>query len=196
MFTGNPARHYFLPTLPPLALLAAIGLIRGGQWQGRVGRLLRGIWKVPIFLAVPVLGAGVVAYANPRERGTAAEVYAVGAFMTAHATPRCAFVFNSFPILYYLSGTCLPSKFAFPNHLSEASEVQTGEGSRYQELARVLGSRPGMIFVRRPYSSDLDAKAIDMLESTLRDDYALGFQRNGVRHSDEVYLLRGDTAMP
>ncbi len=182
---GNPTRHYFLPTLAPLSLMAALG------WQKiclALGVSRRRLVVLAAILLVPVIGCLVIAVENPLERGEAHDVRAVASYIGSH-TPgnSCAFVFNRLPILYYLADVCAPSVYLFPNHLSEIAEVQTPGRERLIELQRVLESKPPVIYVRRPYSSDVDAEAMSMLEKKLDADYVLKYVRRGDRQFHDVY---------
>jgi hypothetical protein len=182
---GNPTRHYFLPTLVPLSLLAAFG------WQSFCLslKLTHNRYKVlAAILFVPVLGCLTIAIENPLERGEADDVQAVAKYIGSH-TPQgaCAFIFNRLPILYYLADVCAPSIYLFPNHLSEIAEVQTPGKERLAELQRVLKATPPLIYVRRPYSGDVDPEAIALLERKLEDDYALSYVRRGYRQFHAIY---------
>jgi len=192
---GNPTRHYFLPTLVPLSILTAVGLQRAEQVPSWFGRALRGVhsrWgrhaTTAGLLLVPAVASFVISQLNLRERGDAADVYAVAAYIKAHnPSDGCPFVFNRLPILYYLADVCAPSVYLFPNHLSEIAEVQTPGKERLMELRRVLKLSPPLIYVRRPYSADLDPDAISLLEQTLRDHYVLDYVRRGYRQVHAVY---------
>lgn len=199
---GNPTQHYFLPTVAPMALLGSIGFYWLGQSSGNLGRRiaaiqsgLRGYGGHVAILTVPIIASFVMSFTNPQARGEPADIYAVGAFMKEHRAGGCAFVFNRLPILYYLGDLCAPSEYVFPNHLSEIGEVRTPGGQRLKELERVLASTPAMIFVRRPHTKDIDLEAIDMLEQTLHDRYALVMERAGYEQLYQVYMpvsrLRG-----
>jgi hypothetical protein len=135
-----------------------------------------------------VIAALVIAWENPKERGEAADVYAIADYIKAHnPTGACPFIFNRLPVLYYLADACAPSIYLFPNHLSEIGEVQTPGKERLIELHRVLESEPPLIYVRRPYSNDLDPEAIGMLEQTLARYYQLSYVRRGYRQYHAVY---------
>jgi hypothetical protein len=203
---GNPTQHYFLPTVAPMALLGSLGFYWLGQGKGGIGRRiaaiqggLRGCGGYVAILTVPIIASYVVAVTNPQARGEPADIYAVGVFMKEHRTDGCAFVFNRLPILYYLGDLCVPTKYVFPNHLSEISEVRTPGGQRLKELERVLASTPAMIFVRRPHTADIDLNAIDMVEQTLHDRYALVMERAGHGQLYQVYMpvsRLGDASLP
>jgi len=192
---GIPERHYFLPTLAPLALLTGFGFLRLTELSNlRSGcvmwlrRGLHGFGGLVALLAIPVSASYLIAHINALQRGEPGDVYAIGAYMKAHKTTGCPFVFNRLPILYYLGDVCAPSIYMFPNHLSEVGEVRTPGGERLKELARVLAEEPSMIFVRRPHTRDTDREAIDMLEQTLHDRYAVEMEWPGDGQLYSLYV--------
>ena len=56
-------------------------------------------------------------------RRGAAQVYLAAAFLKEHLDRGCPYVFNDFPVLYYLTQCAAPSVYAFPNHLTETAEL-------------------------------------------------------------------------
>ncbi len=55
------------------------------------------------------------------------------------------FVFDGPPLLYYFVGEKPPSPLAFPMHFNHALETDASHLKTHEELARVLGRRPGSI---------------------------------------------------
>lgn len=198
LMLGNPTRHYFLPTLAPLALLTAFGLSRIAASPGVLGRFFAnlqaraaGYGALLAILIVPLIGTAIIAFANPRERGEKADVYAVADEIKRHLKPgECLFAFNRLPILYMLTDSCAPSRYMFPNHISEIAEVRTPDGERLKELARVLASRPPVIYVRRPFTPDIAPEAIAMFEKTVEVDYELRYVRRAYRQFHAVYTVK------
>ena len=58
---------------------------------------------------------------------------------------ECLFVFDGEPILYHLTGSCLPTRFAFPTHLNDQRETGAIGVDQVAELRRVLATRPAYI---------------------------------------------------
>jgi hypothetical protein len=194
---GNPSRHYFLATLVPFSFLTTDGLFfvsgsrfAAAKWVRAFPRWMEGYKALVALLLIPVIGSVVMAYTNARQRGERADVLAVGSYLRERQSAGCLFVFNRLPIMYYLSGACVPSKYVFPNHLSEISEVRGTTNSGLPELRRVLNSQPATIFVRRPHTPDTDPEAIQILENALRENYTLVFERDGHLQQYDVYARR------
>lgn len=57
----------------------------------------------------------------------------------------CLYVFDGPAALYRTTGTCLPTRFVYPDHLNNALEARSLEVDQPTEIARVLATRPGAI---------------------------------------------------
>ena len=198
LMLGNPTRHYFLPTLAPMALLTAFGLSRVAASSGALGRFFASLEKraggygaLLAILLVPLIGTVIIAIQNPRERGEKADVYAVVDEIRRYLQPgECMLVFNRLPILYMLTDSCAPSQYMFPNHNSEIAEVRTPDGERLKELQRVLASKPPVIYVRRPFTPDIAPEAIAMFEKAVETNYDLRYVRRAYRQFHAVYTVK------
>ena len=188
---GNPILHYFLPTAVPLALLSAIGLERMAESRAtdanpfvtQVKLLLGGS------LALCIVAAVTINIQSSARRG-AAQVYPAAAYMREHLDLGCPYVFNDYPVLYYLTQCNAPSIYAFPNHLTETAELHALTVDTETELRRVLGTHPGIIFVRRPFAPELDAGQIAIVEGVLATDYEIGKQFPAFHQEFTVYLRK------
>ncbi len=195
---GTPAEHYFLPTMAPLCLLAAIGLVHLNDKiiRAKIGwpRLSAGLapYAVLLICASVATAASFAAAAHTERRwGRPKEIYEIGAYL--HATLKdgdCLYVFNRLPIFYYLSQACLPGKFIFPNHLYDAAELNALPVDVPAELDRVLTARPAMILVRQPVTAEAHAPALARLDQALAG-YTLDKTFSSERQSIVLYR-RGD----
>ncbi len=191
LMLGNPILHYFLPTAAPLALLSALGVEYLAERRAGETRPFGGQIKVWFggSVAVCCIAALVINIQSSARRG-AFQVYPAAAFMREHLDRGCPYVFNDYPVLYYLTQCPAPSVYAFPNHLTEIAELHALPVDTETELRRVLGTRPGMIFVRRPFAPELDAGQIAILEDVLRQDYDAAKQFPAFHQEFTVYFLR------
>jgi 4-amino-4-deoxy-L-arabinose transferase-like glycosyltransferase len=57
----------------------------------------------------------------------------------------CLYVFDGPTALYRTTGTCLPTKFIYPDHLNNALEIGSLGVEQLDEIARILANRPGVI---------------------------------------------------
>lgn len=61
------------------------------------------------------------------------------------AVGRCLFVFDGPTALYRMTGSCLPTRFIYPDHLNNALEQDALGTSQVGEVARILAARPPVI---------------------------------------------------
>lgn len=127
---------YALPLLAPLLLCAAPYFERAGR--GRI---------VAVGLALLGLVAGQFVVAQViRGKGNRAEALAVAA--AARPTGGgCIWVYDGYPALYLLTGSCVPTKWAFPGHLNTANENSPKAigVDPVNEVRRILATRPEAI---------------------------------------------------
>lgn len=174
LLVGSFKGLYFLPLVPPLAIAAAPGLARM-----RVG--------LPVLLVGCVVAALTVSD-HVRRRGTARQVDALTALI-GRDPPGCLFSFRSEPILYHLTGSCLPTRYPFRSHLSDSEEAPAIGVDPVAEVARVLAGRPGVIVVREAKPGDSPAAAALVSAALARDYRLVGAVRVGsLVH--RVYRLR------
>lgn len=192
MMMGTPAEHYFLPTMAPLSLLAAMGLMHLNDRF--VAHRLPG-WIAPyaalmILVIIPTGASFIAAHRTERTWGKPATIYEIGDYLrTALKDGDCLYVFNRLPIFYYLSQACLPGKFIFPNHLYDASELKALPVDVPAELDRVLTSRPAMILIRKPVTAEAYPPALARLDEALAG-YVLDKTFKTERQSIELYHRR------
>jgi len=194
---GNPTRHYFLPTLAPLSLLAALGLAAvearrkfQAAWYGKLQQVTKDHALLSLTLFIPIIACFVMSYTTAINRGERKDIFEIASYINAHEDQGCLFVYNRVPILYYLSDRCVPSLYVFPNHFWEMSEVRTPGRERLHELERVLAAKPALIFVRRPYSTDMEPESIAILERALDADYKLGLEKPAYQQIYYVYVRK------
>lgn len=170
---GHFFAHYFLMLLPPLALLAALGLFLAA-------RFLAGLRVHAAMLAVLALVAGDVLAGDllPRlSRGFA---------MGSPDTPRrmaalmneelrdedTIFVPNYQPVVYFLTQARLPTRFPFPAHLTGSFASLAGVDTD-AEVKRILDGRPRFIVLDRSEWFAMRASAMAMLSEALEEGYEL-----------------------
>ena len=191
LMLGNPILHYFLPTAAPLALLSAIGLERLAERRATADKPFAAQVKLLLggSMVLCTVAAIVINIQSSARRG-AAQIYPVAAYMREHLDLGCPYIFDDYPVLYYLTRCSAPSIYAFPNHLTETAELHALTVDTETELRRVLAARPGMIFVRRPFPPELDAGQIAIMEEALTKDYEVGKVFPAFHQELTVYLVK------
>ena len=133
-------------------------------------------YRAGLLAAAAMLIVGTAAYAaqvrkiNARHGG-AAEL----AQMVAAIKPRltnCLFVFNGDPILYYSTGSCIPTRYAFPTHLNLRREADGIGVDPIAELRRILAGKPSVIVDSiEEDNNDIAPEAQALVRAELRRDY-------------------------
>lgn len=183
---GTYYDHYALPILVPLSAAAApvFGASRASlHTPGSAERR-----RVPAAVLLPLSGLAaslVIGAMHARSRGTGADIRLLAAAVRLRPA-ECLFVFDGEPILYHLTGSCLPTRFAFPTHLNDRREAGAIGVDQGAELARVLATRPAYIV-----SSDR-ARARNIPEQWATVEAALGERYRpvlGVKAGNRIRLL-------
>ncbi|TCH97088.1 hypothetical protein EJV46_17360 [Roseococcus sp. SYP-B2431] len=165
--------HYFLISVPPLALLAATGAYSFTRYvAGHHGRLLLGVAIVAICADLmaadlsPRLGRGFAMGSPDTPRRMAA-------MMNDELEPGdTIFVPNYQPVVYFLTHASLPTRFPFPVHLTGSFANLAGVDTD-AEVARILASRPRFIVLDRSEWFAMRPSAMAMLTEALEEGYEL-----------------------
>jgi 4-amino-4-deoxy-L-arabinose transferase-like glycosyltransferase len=183
-------QHYFLIWLPPLSVLAALG-----AW--RLSRLARPVRARLAYLLV--LGAAVVhswlgAFVPRLDRGVGYAlpdpVRQVAAAIAEELAPgETIYVANYHPVVYFLSGAEVPTRFVFPAHLTGGFARIAGTDAN-EEISRILGTLPRFIVVDRGWWWSVRPEAAARIEAALTDGYELAETVTEERGPVEVWRRR------
>jgi hypothetical protein len=155
---------YGLPVVPPLCLCAA-------PWFDG-GRLRR--WVGGALLALS-LGGGVFAVHKVMiGKGNREQALAIA----AAAQPRhggCMWVWDGYPALYMLTGSCIPTRLAFPGQLNAANEnsPRAAGVDPVDEVRRILAGKPETIVDDYPPFDRGNRATRAVLEAELARSYLL-----------------------
>jgi hypothetical protein len=183
---GTYYSHYALPMLVPLS--AAAAPVLGGALPGLP--LSRGAGRGRRVAAVllPLAGlAGSLATAtiHARSHGNGAELRLLAEAVRLRPA-ECLFVFDGEPILYHLTGSCLPTRYAFPTHLNDRREAGATGVDQLSELRRVLATRPSYIVSSDRPRARNTPQVWEVAAAELGQHYR---QVLGVRVGDRLRLL-------
>lgn len=172
--------HYALPVLVPLVLCAAPAFDR-----------YRRSALVMLLLAATV---GQVVLAKTRQmKGGRDAALAVA----AAARPRsggCLYVYDGYPALYRLTGSCLLTRFAFPGHLDSANEASIAAlgVDPGVEVAHILARQPETIVIDLPLFERGNRTTWALVKAELKANYAVAtIVRTGASRRRIVYRRRG-----
>ncbi len=161
--------HYFVILMAPLSILAAMG-----AWK--LAWKLRPALALPAFVGL-VGAVAIHAWAidtMPRlERGwdvpdPPRQVAEIIRQQIRRGEP--IFIANYHPAVYVMSGAGVPSRFAFPGHLTCEWDRVTGVDAD-AEVNRILAGRPRIIVVDRGYWRTMRRRVRVNLGTTLRRSY-------------------------
>lgn len=160
---GTYFDHYALPLMLPIAIGAAplFGYRRGG-----IG---------VIAAALILMGAGFGYWTDARHNEWRQGGARATAAILAAIQPRlkgCLYVFNGDPILYHLTGSCLPTRYPFPTHLNYRREAGAIGTDPVAEIARIMARHPSVVVDtvehdEQPYNPP----AMALARRLLRRDY-------------------------
>ncbi len=88
------------------------------------------------------------AYAHAERRSEARLSAAIAPYVGARRD--CLYVFDGPTALYRTTGTCLPTRFVYPDHLNNALEAHALGIDQTAEIARILADRPSVIVTAVP----------------------------------------------
>lgn len=134
---GSWYDHYVTPVLVPLSVLAAPALaqVPGARW------------RCVLLLGFGAIASVVVMTDSIRRHGTKAQADHIAASIRSELRGGCAFVFDGEPAFYRMAGSCLPGRYAFPNHLNTWTEAQALDIDPNLEVARIMMARPDVVVV-------------------------------------------------
>lgn len=137
--------HYVGPVLVPLSVLAAPAL-------GAIGSRAR--FHVALLLGVGALGSVIVPVYQFTKKGTADQFAQATGLIRQELRDGCLYIYEGDPGLYRSTNACIPTKFAFPNHLNTYVEARALGVDPNDEVRRIVATRPTVIMIGengRPY---------------------------------------------
>lgn len=159
---GTYFDHYALPLFVPLAAAAA------PLFAYRRRRL--GLVAAGLILAFGAVAYGVVVHKMKLKRGGQREMAAMVDAIRPRLT-NCLYVWNGDPVLYHLTGSCLPTRYPFAGHLNLQRENGAIGADQMTEVRRILAGRPRVIVDRAPIARDFNPQVVAVVHAELRRAY-------------------------
>ncbi len=187
LFGAFLSPSYGLPLVAPLCLCAA-------PWLGR-SRVTQTVTLV--LLALSFVGGTLAVRQIIIGKGNRAEALAVA----AAARPQhggCIWVWDGYPALYQLTGSCVPTRWAFPGHLNTSDEgsVRAIGVDPEAEVRRILATRPEAIVSDSPAYRLGNPATRALVEAELSRSYRLVARvPTGPGRVRLVYRLRSEAGV-
>ncbi len=155
---------YYFAAFAPCAILLSLPLIdRRGPMR----------W-VPLALVL----AGGLAMINcvrhwPESQQNRSELAILAQAIAPHVKDRghCLMVFDGPAALYRMTGSCLPGRIVYPDHLNNALEHQSLGVDQTQEVARILATRPGAIVTADEPVTEQNPNATALVRQAITQHY-------------------------
>ena len=162
LLPGTVYGYYYAALVAPAILLALPMIDRKGPLRF-VPAVLLLLFATQLYHPLNRL-AGSLAERRVEARLSAA----VAPFVGTHRD--CLYVFDGPTVLYRTTGTCLPTRFIYPDHLNNALETPALGIDQAGEIARILANRPGVIVTaNKPVTIQQTRNLALIREATQRD---------------------------
>jgi 4-amino-4-deoxy-L-arabinose transferase-like glycosyltransferase len=171
--------HYVLPLLLPLCLAAALAF----------DRIARKRLAMALVIGLGLAGGFGRAIVDVRHYGNGAEASRLAAMIKPHLGKGCLYVNEEVPILYWLTNSCLPTRYAFPEHLVLYRYEHALGTDQLGELRRIFAQRPAVVVKSLAPDDDTRAESRAVLEAGLARDYRLVGKSGIGQTTFEVYAL-------
>jgi hypothetical protein len=131
--------HYALPLLVSLcaAIAPAFDVERGTRKTG--------LYIAALLATMGVIAIGVSYHIIVARKGNAAYVEKMTSIIDANRKNGSLYIYDGEPILYLTTRAPVPTKFLFPDHLSEAIEAPAIGADSVGEVRRILATHPAVI---------------------------------------------------
>lgn len=171
---GNFYDHYALPLLPPIIALSGI--------LYETTTIALPLFAVLTFSAWHVGGRSRSATLESRSR-----IERLSDIARPYLQHGCMFIYDGPSILYLTTHACIPTRFAYPDHLSNKVEDHAIGVDPAVEVQRVLSSRPAVIVTAsKPVIPDLNPRTLPLVNHALKRDYV---QISSAFNGNRAYLL-------
>ena len=163
LLPGTVYLYYYAAMAAPAALIALPLIDRSGPLRIAPGLFLLAIcW---VILALPDR------YRESLDERRAADRLALAIAPHVGKNDNCLWLFDGPTALYRMTGSCVPTRFVYPDHLNNALEVRALGISQKAEVARILAARPGAIVTADAPMTMQNEAATRLVEDALARDY-------------------------
>lgn len=157
---------YYLAALVPAAILLALPLFASSA------PLARGMVAVMFaFYALFYVGLDQTGKSAQRRDSVAHLTRAIAPLVDRQRA--CLWIFDGPSVLYAGTGSCVPTRFVYPDHLNNALERRALGIDQTAEVARILATRPSVIVTASNPLTMQNEAARALVRSALAREYAV-----------------------
>jgi 4-amino-4-deoxy-L-arabinose transferase-like glycosyltransferase len=178
--------HYFLQVLPPLSLLAAAVIVQAVRLDSALPRARQAL-LISLIVAIGLVQPAARPLRRSLEEAQALLrrtprvellVYTAGYLRERMAPDDTLFIAEGEPILYYLTGAPIPTRYALPAYLNRPDMAAITGIEPLAELERIMALRPRYVVLLEEYQRD--PAFLDHLQAYLAEDYLLERSIQGI----------------
>jgi len=158
---------YYYAALSAPAVLVALPLLD-------IRTPLRGLPGLLLLAGFAALLALPARYQHSLAERAAAQQLAAAIAPHVRADGDCLWLWDGPTALYRMSGSCVPTRFVYPDHLNNALETPALGLDQTAEVARVLATTPGAIVTASSPMTHQNMEATALVEAALAEGYAQG----------------------
>lgn len=182
---GNFYIHYFVSVLLPLCAITAPVFTPS-------------LMSMALFILLSVIPIKVSGFSKYHtEKGRIRAIEEMTAIIKPRLKGQCLYVFDGPAALYMTTQSCLPTRFAYPDHLSNDVEKSGIGVDATQEIKHVLALRPPVIvYARVPVIPKMNEANVAILKDTLKREYSLIRTVDYPGRPMDLYGLRAGISAP
>lgn len=180
VMTGSIYIHYCVPLVPALAIMVGAFVDRSA-----------------IRLVAPLVLTGYVLFFSQYSASFAkndldrVSMEAMTAVMQPHVQNGCIYIYDGPSMLYTTTGSCLPTKRPYPDHLNNLQEKYSMGLNQANEVRRVLSTRPvAIVTANRPVVPQLSKEPKALVEAVIAQNYVFATRQKYDRRWISVFIRK------
>ena len=184
LLPGTVYLYYYAAMAAPIALLALPLYDTGGPYRAWPGAAL--LLALGLMLSLPERRA------ESLEERSVAQAMArdIGPFVGAD---KCLWLYDGPAALYRMTGSCVPTRFVYPDHLNNLLERDALGVSQSGEVRRVLSTRPAVIVTADRAMTVLNQDVVAEVRKELDARYVLARTYPMHNRNLKVWIRRAGT---
>lgn len=155
---------YYFAALAPAVVLCSLPIL-DGRGAGKVFPLMLALASFGYFLSLPDR------YEKARQHIESMDRLASAISPRVNGSSNCLYIFDGPTALYQMSGSCLPTRFIYPDHLNNAFERFSLGIPQIGEVARIIAARPPVIVTADETFTVQNEATRSLVWSTVKRDY-------------------------